>query len=70
MEVWDVAGGVAVDAVVVAACVWVEGQFVEACAQGRVPWVEWCEQHCYVWQFFVGFKGSFWWDVSICMGVR
>jgi len=33
VEVWDVAGGVAVDAFVVAAGVGVEGQFVEACAE-------------------------------------
>jgi hypothetical protein len=30
---------------VVAACVGAECEFVEACAQGVAPWVEWCEQH-------------------------
>jgi len=59
VEVWDVTGGVAVDAVVVAACVWTECEFVEACAQGALPWVEWCEQHHHVWQLCVGFKCSF-----------
>jgi len=59
VEAWDVAGGVAVDAFVVAAYVWAECQFVEAGAERRAPRVKWCEQHYNVWQLCVGFKRSF-----------